>query len=343
MSSRASPEALKSDATSFFRFSSLPAEIRDLIWQAAAFPRIVNLVLAVEAEHKCSRVWSQTPIEGPESMGFFDLDHQRGEFRRAQGPMPPYGFRSYSMPALLTTCKESLGVARSIYTKSFGSATRAPVTWFNFEVDTLLISQHTFNHLGSAEEVQWIDVDEEEPYWTVSPDDMSEDVKKVQHVAFCQNLDLIEHVGAFIHDVLSHLGNVKTVTLSPLIHKEDRNLNLAYLEYTDVNPIPGPLTDIDDLHPQLGLAFPAWTDYHTCHVQGRFWSNPELLWNGRSSSFYIANNYRQMPEESVNGQPPWPMPCLQFKPILGQQRRLEYLRDRQQYDRDQDSQSAVVT
>ncbi|PMD67044.1 uncharacterized protein K444DRAFT_658197, partial [Hyaloscypha bicolor E] len=79
MSTDSSLEALPMATTSFPQFSSLPPEIRRIIWESAASPRIVYLEFIMKEKHTCSRVWSETTVEGPESMGFFDLDHQPEE------------------------------------------------------------------------------------------------------------------------------------------------------------------------------------------------------------------------------------------------------------------------
>lgn len=108
-----SPNDVPTHAKWFRRFSSLPAEIRELIWEYAAWPRIVHLELVAGKSHMCSRVWSETSIDAPEYMAFFDLDHQSQIAQCDQGPMPFRQFRSrQSIPALLITCKESCFVAK---------------------------------------------------------------------------------------------------------------------------------------------------------------------------------------------------------------------------------------
>jgi 2EXR family len=132
-------EALPMAATSFPRFSSLPPEIRRMIWHAAVFPRIVHLEMVEEDSHKCSRVWSETSIDGPESMGFFDLDHQSEAARHGQGPHPYERFRTRSIPPLFLVCKESHLVAEKLYKKAFRTEYTFPSTLFNFEHDILYL------------------------------------------------------------------------------------------------------------------------------------------------------------------------------------------------------------
>ncbi|KAK0120547.1 hypothetical protein ONS96_010751 [Cadophora gregata f. sp. sojae] len=129
MSSNEEPEALPVAATSFPQLSFLPAEIREVIWQAAAFPRIVYLEVIKEPEHYCSRVWSQTSIGDPHSMAFFDLDHQSKDARGSAAPiMSGFGLQSRSVPELFYVCVESHKIARTIYTKCFGTKTHPPNT-----------------------------------------------------------------------------------------------------------------------------------------------------------------------------------------------------------------------
>lgn len=76
--------AWPTDSLSFPRFPDLPPEIRQMIWLASAFPRTVYLEETQDESQMCSRVWSETSIDGPDSMGFFDLDHQSEAARSDQ-------------------------------------------------------------------------------------------------------------------------------------------------------------------------------------------------------------------------------------------------------------------
>ncbi|KAG4429597.1 hypothetical protein IFR05_014921 [Cadophora sp. M221] len=82
----------------FPRFASVPAEIRQMIWRTAAVPRIVGLQYVEGTKHTCSRVWAGTSIDGPEMMGFFDLDNQSPMARFDQGPE---AFARFDSKALL--------------------------------------------------------------------------------------------------------------------------------------------------------------------------------------------------------------------------------------------------
>ncbi|KAE9369298.1 hypothetical protein N431DRAFT_485229, partial [Stipitochalara longipes BDJ] len=175
MSTIAPIEPLPVAATSFPRFSSLPPEIRQLIWQNSASPQIVFLELAMLQKHTCSRVWSETSIDGPEFMGFFDLDHQPEQVRADAGPYPPWAFKTRSVPPLFLVCRESYLVAKEkIYTKSFGTEFRLPSIWFNFEVDIL--------HLDWGYYLHEYEDDPEEFMFKYLPSDFSEDVKKVKNL-----------------------------------------------------------------------------------------------------------------------------------------------------------------
>jgi hypothetical protein len=126
-------------ATSFPQFTGLPPEIRQMIWQATAVPRIVYLELVENDNHPYSQVSSVTSIDGPEGVAFFEPDPQSEAARLSQGPGPVLSFRSQSIPTLFLICKESYLVAEKLYTKSFGTEDTLPSTWFNFELDTLYL------------------------------------------------------------------------------------------------------------------------------------------------------------------------------------------------------------
>lgn len=98
-------ELLPVAETSFPRFSSLPAEIRQMIWRKAAVPRIVSLQYVEGTKHACLRVWAGTAIDGPEMMGFFDLDNQSPTAKLDQGPEAFARFDSTApLPELFLVC-----------------------------------------------------------------------------------------------------------------------------------------------------------------------------------------------------------------------------------------------
>ncbi|KAE8454594.1 hypothetical protein EG329_000217 [Mollisiaceae sp. DMI_Dod_QoI] len=92
----------------FSPFSRLPKELRILIWEAAIpDPRILHLGFYGD-----SGLRSQTPS-----------------------------------PSLLSVCRESLEVMSKFYTKTFGTVLSAPITWFDFQRDTLYIDTGLKNFL----------------------------------------------------------------------------------------------------------------------------------------------------------------------------------------------------
>ena len=246
LSASPSVEPLPVAATSFPRFSLLPAEIRQIIWENATSPRIVYLEQVFERKHTCSRVWSQTSIEGPDCMGFFDLDHQPEEARIGAGPYPPWGFRTRSIPPLFLVCRESYRVAKEkIYKKSFGSKCALPRTWFNFELDTLYLDWGYYESHKYGEDGILFDFDS----W-----DFGEDIKRVQHLAIYKGKHPIcQDTGGSIKNVLSTSGHVQDLVLAPPDYKPDDAGDLVFLEWDDVIDDPA---YSDGLHPVVADMFP---------------------------------------------------------------------------------------
>ncbi|CAG8959430.1 hypothetical protein HYFRA_00001328 [Hymenoscyphus fraxineus] len=201
---------MSSTTKSFSRFSSLPQEIRNMIWKAAAFPRIVSLD-NIATNHICSRVWSETPADGPGSEGFFDMDHQPEAARMTQGPEGYCHFASRSVPILFLICKESHHVARQMYTKAFGTRYAPPSTWFNFELDTLYLNWG----------VSYDENDYERWWLCYHPEHLDADIEKVQNLALYDGEypNDVWKVEIFI-DVLRRFTGVRNVWLVSIMFDE---------------------------------------------------------------------------------------------------------------------------
>lgn len=318
MSGSGSAEILPMALTSFPQFSSLPAEIRQMIWQVAVFPRIVYLEMVDEAKHTCSRVWSMTSIEGPESIGFFDLDNQSTADRLRHGPWPLWSFKSQSIPPLFHTCKESQRVAERIYSKSFGTECAPPTTWFNFELDTLYLDWGV--HDEDEEEMSGVD-------FSFGPIDLSEDVKKVQNLAiYGGEHPLDTPVHEWIDHVLDYLGNVQSLTMVIPSHERDECANLVFFEDPDIYDRPEYSFDDADFHPVLWEVFPELEAASNSHL---LWNPSEHLWT--RDPFILAG---YLNDATPVNQPRWTKPELQCKPVITQQRTLDFLQRKLEFDRE---------
>jgi len=324
MSTDSTPDALPMATTSFPRFSSLPPEIRRIIWESAASPRIVHLEFVWEEKHTCSRVWSETSVDGPESIGFFDLDHEPEEICLSIGPYPPWGLRTRSIPPLFSVCRESYLVAKEkIYTKSFGTEYRIPTTWFNFELDTLYLDWGYY--VNSDGDVNF----------DFFPEDFGEDVKKVQNLAIHSG----EYPGGiltseWINAVLGYFGNVRNLTLVPPRQEDDDCADLVFLEWSDIidNPAYQRFPPEEELHPVLWEVFPDLEREH------ELWSTSGWLWNQTPFDWFAL-----LRNTIDHGLSKWPKPVLYCKPVMSPQTKLDFLRHKQKYDTDRDAQRVELT
>ncbi|KAG4429596.1 hypothetical protein IFR05_014920 [Cadophora sp. M221] len=311
-------------ATSFPQFSLLATEIRRLIWEAAAFPRIVYLEKVVETAHICSRVWSQTSIDGPDIMGFFDLDHQPEAARFGYGPNPIWGFRSRSVPVLFYVCRESYSMALEMYSKCFGTETSAPATWFNSDLDTLYLDWGASENrdMWSTREVDY------------SPNDLSDDAKCVQNLALY--IDSLPN--SYINWILRRCGSVRSLTVVPKLTDVTDLASLVYLEEEDVLESPEYLTEDEQagLHPIIQSEHPQWeSDY-----------NDNNLWDGGCDDLWSTVNTIFFKSESMNltatysensNQMRWTRPRLHLKPIVTSRQKLDILHRKRLYDIQRDT------
>ncbi|KAH9213561.1 hypothetical protein DL95DRAFT_524404 [Leptodontidium sp. 2 PMI_412] len=305
-------------ATLFPQFPSLPTEIRRLIWQAAAFPRIVYLEKVEESEHICSRVWSQTPVDGPDMMGFFDLDHQPVGTELGYGPDPIWGFRSRSVPVLFYVCRESYSVALKVYSKCFGTDSSAPATWFNFNLDTLYLD--------------WGDL-ESRIMWSYrelnySPKDLSDDVKGVQNLALHNG----SMAASYIDRILHRCGNVLSLTMVPRLIDVTDLTSLVYLDEEDGLETAKHRVEDEEIHvhPVIQSDHPEWeSEYNDNHL----WHCGDNLWSTVDTTFFQAENMNLRPTDPANSNRlKWARPRLQLKPIVTSRQKLDILHRRQLYD-----------
>ena len=315
--------------TSFPQFSSLPAEIRKMVWELAAFPRIVHLEYVKGPEHKCSRVWSQTSIDGPDSMGFFDMDQQSGVARFYQGPHPPWRFISRSIPPLFWICKESYSVAEKMYAKSFGTQFTFPSTWFNFELDTLHLD---WGYDPNEELDEEDEIDMDEIMITYAPGTLSQDVRKVQSLALnAEQYPAGMSSERWLHLILSHFGNVQNLYMVVPPRADEDCANLVFLEKSDVPEDPQ----------RRGERHPVWKELY-----------PDLAWNFRrclweSSEFLWAiepySNVENLSATGNNRFPKWSLPKLHHKPLTSSKRRLKYLQRIKDHDGEKGDRILTVT
>ena len=238
------------------------------------------------------------------------------------------------MPLLFFVCVESHEVARTIYTKCFGTETHAPITWFNFDRDTLYVDW------GVAEAARE-EFDEEDAglEFHFSPDDLSEDVKLVQKLALFEGTypyDLHEFV--WIDDVLDRFGHVKSLTIvPPRLEEEKEHANLVYLEHVDVVESPEYLVSSDaGLHPLLWQIFPLWQPNFRYED---LWDTSNKIWSRERS---VYNRSDRMAEANSQGEPRWKRSFLDSKPILTSEERLDFLHRKLEYDRERSNHSCPI-
>lgn len=284
-----------------------------MIWEASVTPRIVYLEWVEEEEHQCSRVWSQTSVDGPENMGFFDWDFQCLRFSINQGPQPLWSFKCRNVPTLLLTSRESRLVAKKIYTRSFGSLYSPPTTWFNFALDTLYLDW------GCALYDQMV--------FNFGPGDLSEDVKKVQNLALYNG----EYPLELPHDhylgiVLGYFSGVRNLTLVAPHHNDDDCVILSLPEESDVHDIILPEGCEEDLASFFEECFPELDA-----VMDEFWWSLEGRWLRFPLPTAVLSSigtYADLPTETL--------PALQCRPIITIQRKLDRKLDLLQRRQDDD-------
>ncbi|CAG8971327.1 hypothetical protein HYALB_00005945 [Hymenoscyphus albidus] len=320
-STHQSHEALtmSSKATLFPLFSSLPSELRCKIWKAAAFPRVVCLD-RIRHSHKCSRVWSQTDVDGPNYMAFFDMDSQPIEQQITQGPENYDHFASQSAPPLFLICKESHHVARQIYTKAFGSNYVTPTTWFSYDLDTLFLD------LGP------VFVDAEIQGFTFLSSDLDTDAGKVQNLAI--------YVGEYPDngtqynvslDALRKFASARTVSLVVAICQDADRTTLELLEGWECEESTGyGLAETRNRPDPGGLhcAHPTFKNLFS-RPNVRSWNMWKNMWESVwDETPYGAVAYTIGAENDGN----WRRPTLVRLPLISTQLKADTLRQKQEYD-----------
>ncbi|TVY82018.1 hypothetical protein LSUE1_G007084 [Lachnellula suecica] len=314
-------------ATEFRRFSSLPTEIRDIIWKAAVAPRIVHLDLVQDHTHMCSRVWSQTSVDEPEHMGFFDVDNQQEDAQFDNGPEPVSRFRCLSnVPPFFLICKESHLVAKKIYTKSFGTDYAAPSIWFNFDLDVL--------YMGHV-----IEDDSGPPDRTFLADDLGQDGKKVQNLALCN--ESYPEGGDWINIVLGTLGSVRTLTMVAAQNYDFYCNNLVFLDHSDV--LESPEYSVHALEPEEYLHPLTWSSFFGLEREPdrrHLWQPSEWLW---SQYPYFDAALLNMTADDTRIVPVWSKPELQYRPVTTFAERLDFLQRKEAHNRERDAERVRVT
>ena len=296
------------------------------------------LELVPGAKHTCSRVWSNISVDGPESMSFFDLDHQPAMARGDEGPDPVETFRTRSIPPLFSVCRESYSVAiEKIYTKSFASDYALPATWFNFELDILYLDRQRTSEYNDDGEI--IDV-----FSNFDDTDISADIKKVQNLAMYIPQALVEFpAGELINETLSHFGNVRDLVLVPTQDEREDCAELAFLEFREA--VDGPeyqhkhkdegYEDEERLHP---VVLDYLGELVRNYEEDGLWKGSKWLWDSKLGCW--AANYNN---ESANALPKWKKPYLQSKPIISRARKIDLMQRKQKYNRDRDAEKLTLT
>ncbi|CAG8958028.1 hypothetical protein HYFRA_00000372 [Hymenoscyphus fraxineus] len=316
---------------SFTLFSLLPPELRERIWRTSAFPRIVHLKKARSKTNKCSRVWSQTSIEEPEMMGFFDLDNQPRTARNLGGPVSPWGFKSNSIPPLLLACKESNALARQIYTLSFESPEMSPTTWFNFETDILYLDWN-FDFSASYEDESVHDTSECFDY---HPEDIA-GRSKVKNLAIFIP-DCLIYRAWLVDYVLEEFCNVQSFKLVYPAHRfwDCDQSDLVFLEWDEVAelqkwvPYSQNFTERRTaglLNPRFTLSY-RWTFNYYC------WRSIEEINEGYSDPSFRSDQRRL---------PRFRELYLQCKPVVPREIKLRILEELQEYEDDRSSKLEIT-
>jgi hypothetical protein len=258
-------------------------------------------------------------------MGFFDLDHQPEQTRVDVGPDPPWEFRTRSVPPLFLVCRESHRIAKEkIYQKSFGSPYGMPRTWFNFEVDTLYLDWGYYVYDDDDDD------DDDTIEFQFFPEVLSEDVKKVQHLAIYSGKHPDSYLPAqLINDVLSKFGHVQNLLLALPDYKHGGSADLVFLEWDDVMDDPA---YSEEFHPVVDQMFP------DVENKGNLWVESNHLWHmvPYSDTMYLDHN--QFPQE----KPEWPIPNLSGKPIIIRQQKLDLFRRKQEYNKERETEVVTI-
>jgi hypothetical protein len=303
-------------------------------------PRIVYLEMGFDYDtnYRCSRVWSQTSVDGPESLGFFDMEHQSEEARDSQGPEPVLWARCRSIPSILMACKESRLVAERCYTKSFGTKYSAPSTWFNSDLDTFYLNPG--NTFEANEEANT-------PDFVLALGDLSDDIERVKQLAIAGSFygDAFygdsfygdsHRDGSYVDNVLSCFGHVERLTIAVTQDDEEDCSNPVLLEWSDVMENPEYLMeDEEPAHPICAEVFP-YLDlevhlWRTCEGDVSLW---------REAPYSVST---RLNDRKGDGERKWKLPFLQCKPIVGLQRKLDFFRRKAEYDRIRDARIVRVT
>lgn len=210
-----------------------------------------------------------------------------------------------------------------IYTKSFGTDSGIPTTWFNFELDTLYLDWGY--HLNSDGDV----------IFKFFPEEFGEDVKKVQNLAIHSGEYPAGRLASeWINAVLSYFGNVRNLTMVSPQHEDDDCADLVFLEWSDVIDTPAYqlFPPEEELHPVLWEVFP------NLEREIELWTSSKWLWN--QTPFCWAARLTDNIDYELSQ---WTKPELYHKPVMSSQTKLDFLRHKQKYDTDRDAQRVELT
>ena len=123
-----------------------------------------------------------------------------------------------------------------------------PRTWFNFEVDTLYLDWGYYVYDDDDDD------DDDTIEFQFFPEVLSEDVKKVQHLAIYSGKHPDSYLPAqLINDVLSKFGHVQNLLLALPDYKHGGSADLVFLEWDDVMDDPA---YSEEFHPVVDQMFP---------------------------------------------------------------------------------------
>jgi 2EXR family len=175
-------------SNTFTKFNELPAELRQLIWEAALPPPRIIL-----------------------------LEHKRRKFDPTISQFIPridrLGFRSDApAPHILLACREAYTIASLHYTRAFSNktGTSLPEVYFSFRDDFLYLGPEW---LGSPHESE--KCYQERVCWVLEHELPSEDLARVQNLAVWSSNDVVgrNSPNGYLDKILCHFGNVKHVAI----------------------------------------------------------------------------------------------------------------------------------
>lgn len=227
-------------------------------------------------------------------------------------------FASQRTFPLFSACIESAMVGEKMYPKSFGTADTPPSTPFSFELDTL--------YLGWGCRLNIRNQDHGTPYYL--DEILSVDAEKVSKLAIYIDGPF---GGMMAHRVFCKFRNLRTITLIAPYHDHQNKdcSKLAFLDHSDAleDPEYHIYPDNDPYHPVLD-EFIQRGDLQT--------EAEESLWMDEAHLSGLILQHKVLGAE-------WTKPSLQRLPVMTIQRRLEFLRRKEEFNATRKAHRTEVT